>query len=142
MNKIGYLFFLLIVWGCDKSTPNDLLPDTQVDVTIDLNLPSYQNLLVPGGWAFTPTTPGYGIKGILIYNQGGNFLAYERACPHLEVSVCTAMTFDGLLLKCTCDNSVFNIFNGGVSQTTGIEYTAREYHVQEIGTATLRISNF
>jgi len=142
MNKLVFFFFLSVLWACDNPTPNDILPDTQVNVTIDLNLPSYQNLLVPGGYKLLSKTenPSFGIKGILIYNHGGNYLAYERACPHLEVAECTAMTFDGLLLKCTCDNSVFNIFNGGVSQTAGVEYTAREYHVE--GTSTLRITNF
>lgn len=142
MNKLLYIFFFIILLGCENQTPNDILPDTQVNVTIDLNLPSYQNLLVHGGWAFTPTTAGYGIKGILIYNQGGTYLAYERACPHLEVNSCSAMTFDGLYLKCTCDNSIFNPFTGGNSETAGVSYSAREYHVQVVGNAALRITNF
>ncbi len=142
MRNITSLVALLLFLSCDNPTPNDVLPDMQVNVTIDLNLPSYQNLLVHSGWANTPTTSGYGIKGILIYNQGGNYIAYERACPHLEVSACNAMIFDGLFLKCTCDDSLFNIFSGGVSQTAGVNYSAREYHVQAIGASSLRITNY
>jgi len=141
MKLLLYLLLFIPLLGCENQAPNDILPDTQVNVTIDLNLPSYQNLLIHGGWAFTPTT-GYGIKGILIYNQGGNYIAYERACPHLEIATCSAMTFDGLYLKCTCDNSLFNIFTGGNSETAGITYSAREYHVQALSASMLRITNF
>jgi nitrite reductase/ring-hydroxylating ferredoxin subunit len=142
MRNLIFIVLFIAFWSCENPTPHDVLPDTQVNVVIDLSLPSYQELLVHSGWANTPTIGGYGIKGILIYNRGGNYIAYERACPHLDISACNAMVFDGLLLKCTCDNSVFNIFNGGVSQTAGVEYSAREYHVQMIGASSLRITNF
>ncbi len=142
MRNLIYILLFLGFLSCENPAPNDILPDTQVNVTIDLNLPSYSGLMIPNTWAYTPTSSGYGIKGILIYNKGGNYIAYERACPHLDVSACTAMTFDGLLLKCTCDNSVFNIFSGGVSQTAGVDYSAREYHVQVISASILRITNY
>jgi len=144
MNKLVFFFFLIVVWGCDNPTPNDILPNKQIDVTIYFSLPLYQNLLIPGTSVLLSETENqsYGIKGILIYNHGGNYIAYERACPHLEVATCSAMTFDGLYLKCTCDNSLFNPFTGGNSETSGISYSAREYHVQKLGTSGLRITNF
>jgi nitrite reductase/ring-hydroxylating ferredoxin subunit len=138
-----YLFLISVglIIACKNDTkPNDLLPDRNVNVSIDINLPMYQNLLVPGGWAYTPTTAEYGFKGILVYNKNGNYIAYDRACPHLAVSDCTAMIFDGLYLKCSCDNSTFNIFNGGVSTT--VDFQAREYHVEIVSSNILRISNY
>lgn len=142
MKRLVYIFLILIAVACDKPTANDLLPERQVDVTINLNLPQYINLLHPTGWEYTPTTSNYGFKGILIYKKNGNYSAFERACPHLDVSACSAMIFDDFYLKCTCDDSIFNIFTGGNSETVGIEYSAREYHVQIVNATTLRITNY
>jgi len=141
------LYFLIISFGllisCDDPKPNDLLPDRTVNVTVDMGLPMYQNLLVPSGYAVTPTSPEYGFKGILIINRNGSgYVAYDRACPHYGVNDCSAMTYDGLYLKCPCDNSRFNPLNGGVSITEGIDYQAREYHVEMLSATVLRISNY
>ena len=126
--------------GCDDPKPHDLLPQRDVNVTIDLGLPIYQNLLVPGGYAYTPSSPEYGFRGILVYNRNNSFVAYERACPHYAVNDCAAMVFDGLYLKCLCDNSTFNVLNGGYSTT--VDYLAREYHVEMLSSNILRISNY
>ena len=145
------LYFLFMSFGlfisCEDYKPNDLLPNRDVNVTIDMSLPRYQNLLVPGGYASTPsppTYPEYGFKGILIINRNGNnYVAYDRACPHYGVSDCSAMTYNGLYLICPCDNSEFNPLNGGVSATEGIDFQAREYHVEPLeGTNILRITSY
>lgn len=139
------LFILLIAiafLSCDDPQYNDLLPDKAVDVTINLNLPSYINLLTPGGWAETPSDGSlrYGFKGIFIYRSNSRYYAYERACPHKDLNACDPMTFDGSFLVCPCDQSQFNFLNGGSS--TDVSYRAREYHVQEIDAMTLRITNY
>lgn len=141
MKNFFFVFILVSFFSCDDPKYNDLLPSTSVDVVIDLNLPQYIGLQVSGSWVNTPTTPGYGIKGILIYNKNKTYIAFERACPHLTVTDCSRMDFDGLYLNCPCDDSKFNIFNGGTS-TTGVVYNAREYHVQVINSTTLRITNY
>lgn len=141
MKNLFLLLVILSFLSCDDPKYNDLLPNTQVDVLIDLNLPLYIDLQVPGSWAETPTTPGYGIKGILIYNKNNTYIAFERACPHIAVTDCSQMNFDGLYLNCPCDDSNFNIFNGGVS-TSGNGYSAREYLVQVISSTSLRITNY
>lgn len=128
--------------ACSNPEPNDILPDKDVNVVIDLGLPLYQNLQVPTGWAFTPNTSEYGISGILIYNRNGTYVAYDRACPHYAPNDCTPMTFDGLYLKCTCDNTTFNILNGGTSNSPNVPQQAREYHVEILNANTLRIRNY
>lgn len=139
------LYFLFMSFGlfisCEDYKPNDLLPNRDVNVTIDMSLPMYQNLLVPSGYAYTPISPEFGLKGILIINRNGSgYIAYDRACPHYGVNDCTAMTYDGLYLNCPCDSSQFNPLTGGVSNT--VEYQAREYHVEMLSATVLRISNF
>jgi len=138
-----FLFLLLVVAfiSCGDKEYNDLLPNTQVNLSIDLSLPTYLDLQVPGGWANTPVGAGYGIKGIFIYNRNNAYVAFERACPHLAVSDCSRMSFDGTQLICPCDDSSFNILSGGAS-TSGVSYNAREYYVQEVSPSLLRITNY
>jgi nitrite reductase/ring-hydroxylating ferredoxin subunit len=141
MKKLIYFFIIILFIGCDDPQYNDLLPDTPVDVTISLNLPAYSTLQIPGSWVYTPETAGYGIKGIFIYNKSNSYVGYERACPHLAITECSVMSFDGTLLKCPCDDSTFNIFSGGVSES-GVPYRAREYHVEMLGGNSLRITSY
>lgn len=140
MKKIFIVTVILFLFSCDDPKYNDLLPEKAVDVTINLNIPQYINLQTPGGWAETPIGGLYGHKGIFIYRSNSRYYAYERACPHKDVNQCEPMTFDGSYLICPCDDSKFNFLNGGGS--TDVSYRAREYHVQEINSATLRITNF
>lgn len=134
------LLFFILLSGCSKSViENDLLPAVTVNETIDLNLPKFINLQVPGGFAYTSG----GVNGIIIYNLNGNqFKAFDRACPHLAVSSCTQMEVKNTIkLVCPCDNSEFNILNGA-PLTEGITRYAREYLVTVFNANTLRITNF
>ena len=130
------MFISLI--ACEKNETNDILPDQDVNVTVDLNLPQYIDLQIPSGWAYT----NGGLRGIVVLNTGTgnpNFKAFDRACPNYD---CTSpMTFDGSLkLTCPCDKSIYSIIDGS-PQTSGNKYFAREYKVTEIGNA-LIISNY
>ena len=136
------LFFILttVVFFTSCSVDlqnNDLLPNIPVNKSINLELPQYINLQVPGGWVYTSG----GIKGIILYNiNGTEFKAFDRACPSNDCS--TPMTFNGSTkLKCSCDDSEYSILNGS-SQTNGNTFSAREYLVTRSSSSTLRISNF
>jgi nitrite reductase/ring-hydroxylating ferredoxin subunit len=137
------LTILLTSLSCSNRTPdnNPNLPNIPVNVTISLNSPSYINLQVPGGWAYSDNG---GIRGLIIYNLNGNdFVAFDRACPHLSPTQnCSQMTVDsGIKMICPCDQAEFNILNGA-PLTAGINVSAREYRATLIGSNTLSITNF
>ena len=138
MRKLILLFFIISLFSCEKNETNDILPDIDFSVTINLNLPQYIDLEVPSGWTYANGA----IQGIIIQNTGiGNppYKAFERACPNYDCT--TPMTFDGSLkLKCSCDKSEYSIYDGS-PQTTGNSHFAREYRVTKSG-STLIISNF
>ncbi|WP_457617424.1 hypothetical protein [Lutibacter sp.] len=139
MRTLFLLFLLFSFSSCEKNETNDILPDIDVNVTIDLNLPQYIDLQIPSGWAYTTG----GIKGILVLNTGTGtppYKAFDRACPNNDCS--SAMIFDGSLkLKCPCDDSEYSIIDGS-PQTTGNPHFAREYRVNVINATTLNITNF
>jgi hypothetical protein len=130
---------LFILISCEKNDSLDILPNKSVNVTLNLDLPQYVNLLTPTGWAYT----NGGLNGIVIQNTGiGNppYKAFDRACPN---NVCqTPMSFDGSLkLKCSCDDSEYSILDGS-PQTSGNNNYAREYRVTLVNSRTINITNF
>jgi len=142
MRKLLLLCFLILFFSCENNDTDDLLPDVQVNVVIDLNLPQYIDLQTPTGWINT-SGGNDGIQGILIQNTGVGsppFKAFERACPNRDCG--SPMKFDGSLkMKCNCDNSEYSIIDGS-PQTEGNLHFAREYRVLVLDPSTLNITNF
>ena len=141
MKKYAILFslFFLLIECTDNRVQNDCFPFINVNETIDLNLPLYQNLLVPGGWAYAPG----GLQGLIIYNIDGNqFKAFDRLCPGQNLSSCSQMIVsNNLRLFCPCDDSEFNILNGQ-PLTQGVTCFAQEYLVENLNGTVLRVQNF
>ncbi len=139
MKQVLFLLFIVFLTTCDKEENyNDVLPYRAVDFVVNLNLPQYNDLLIPAQYV---ETLDYGIKGVLIYNFNGSYKAFDLACPHLNPATCQKMSFDGsLFLECYCDDSKFSIYDGS-PQTNGIDNWAREYRVTKLDASNLRITN-
>ncbi len=140
IKKLALLCITICFFSCFEDTGNnDVLPFVSVNESINLNLPQYIDLQVPGAWVYTAG----GINGIIVYNiNNTQYKAYERSCPHLAPSSCSQMVVqDNIKMVCTCDDSEFNILNGA-PLTEGITNFAREYLVTNVDGAVLRITNF
>lgn len=139
MRKILLLSLFTLFYSCSNNpVENACFANIIVDETINLNLPEFIDLQVPGGWAYA----NGGVKGIIVYNQGTQFKAFDRLCPEQNPSSsCSQMIVDdNLRMVCPCDDSEFNILNGA-PLTEGIGCFANEYLVQKNG-STLIIRNF
>jgi nitrite reductase/ring-hydroxylating ferredoxin subunit len=91
-SKIG---IFLVIWAsliplasCLKEK-NNVIPDVYVNFTLDLTDPEFINLTSIGSDTVNARTNnwGYGAagfdgNGIIIYNGGDDFYAYDRTCPH------------------------------------------------------------
>ncbi|WP_196885373.1 Rieske 2Fe-2S domain-containing protein [Aureivirga sp. CE67] len=140
MKNVFIVFiFSLLFMSCEENETNDNLPNYNVNLNLNLRNPEFISLRTPGGIAYAQG----GIQGIIIYNVNGKtFKAFERACPHLDVNSCNAMTVKGSTrLLCPCDDSEFNILNGS-PLSEGITSFAREYRATyNQATDMLRITN-
>ena len=136
MKKIFILLIITTFFSCDSSDDgNSILPNVTVNETVFLNIQS--NLRAVGGSA---TIPG-GISGIIIYHvTNEQFLAFDRACPHLAPQQCSSMTLSGVLMTCSCDDTKFSILDG--APQSGTQFAARQYRVINNGNETLTITNF
>ncbi|MDC1313202.1 hypothetical protein N8X76_04260, partial [Flavobacteriaceae bacterium] len=91
------LFFTLLGCGNDEDSLrqfNPYLIDPQVNTSINLNLPQYNDLKFPGGSAIITSQ---GIRGIVVYRLNEDlFTAYEITDPNHVPSNCSRMTINGI----------------------------------------------
>lgn len=136
---LSIISLLLISSKCQKNQ-NDILPNIPFDITIDLNLPSYNELTGVGGWAYL----NGGSRGIIIYRRAiDEFIAFDRHSPADPAGTCFLPLFPDatnfLVLKDTCNNATFSLYDG--SPMTNSEYGLRQYATQYNGNNLLRIYN-
>lgn len=139
MKKILFLLLISLVLGCDDSNFNNrnpYLPNYQFSFDINLNLPSYSNLRFPSN--AVKIFPGDGpSRGIIVFNTGSTFNAFDGGCPNQELTSCSTLTINGIEATCPCDDVDYNLFTG---QGAGQQYTLKQYRV-EVNGNNIRVYN-
>ncbi|WP_240339612.1 Rieske (2Fe-2S) protein [Flavobacterium arcticum] len=102
-----------------------------------MDLPLYTNLQFTANPVYIDQA-GVGITGIFVMNTGSGYVAYESTCPNQEIASCSAMTLNGIMAVCPCDESEYSLFNG---QSEGKEYPLKQYRVDVINPSLIRVSN-
>lgn len=138
----NYLFLLCLVglWSCDKdnfSNNNPFLPNYGFNVTVNMALPQYSSLQFPSN-AIYINTAGVGVRGIFVFNNGGNYIAFDAACPNQALDNCSTMTLSGINAICPCDNASYSLFTG---ISNGKQYPMKQYRVEKLDSNSLRIYN-
>ena len=111
MSKLWPLFAFLLLFStaCSDSTDvNPRMPEVFVDEQISVNSQLYPELRQDGGYAYIDG----GYKGILVVRQNaGQYLAFERACPYDPMADCSQVKVDpsNLFIVDDCCGSQFNM---------------------------------
>jgi nitrite reductase/ring-hydroxylating ferredoxin subunit len=138
MKKYFFLvIFFPLLFGCSTNSPtnnNPYLPIYQVNLEINLNLPQYSDLKFVSNAVYIPNQ---GVRGIIVFNMGSGYNAFDAACPNQALSSCSTMTIKGINAVCACDNAEYGLFSG---QSTGKQYPMRQYRVEVNGNV-LRVFN-
>ncbi|PJJ09630.1 nitrite reductase/ring-hydroxylating ferredoxin subunit [Flavobacterium sp. 1] len=119
-----------------NSNKNPYIPNYSFSVDLNLNLPLYSNLKSPGNGIYYSNA---GAKGIIVFNTGTGYNAFDAACPNQEISSCSTMTIKGINALCVCDNKEYNLFTGQGS--TAVTYPMKQYRVQVVSDTQIRIYN-
>lgn len=137
MKKSVWIFTLFSAFiSCSDNGPvntNPFIPNYTFTVDINMNLPSYSKLLYPSNAVYYA---GKGVKGLIIFNTGSGYNAFDAACPNQTPSTCSPMTIDGIDAVCSCDNKTYSLFSGQGS----LQYPMKQYRVEVNGNV-LRIYN-
>lgn len=135
--KMKHFFFLIITtivfFSCDKdenlNSNNPYLPNYPVNLQIDKNLPAYDNLNYPSNAVYI-NSGNAGVRGVIVFNTGSGYTAFDAACPNQALSACSTMTIDGVNAVCPCDEKEYSLFTGLAS---GAQYPMKQYRVSVTG---------
>lgn len=107
----------LLLVSCKGDRPYyQYFPEVAVSTYVYPNNPEFLNLQLVGGWAYVDG----GIRGIIVYRSDfEQFVAYDRACPSVELQNCSTIevTADQFSALCPCDSSTYELVSG--SQIAG-----------------------
>lgn len=127
----------VLLFGCKKDRPGGV-PLTPVDVSININNPSYADLAVPGGWLYLTG----GSMGIIVYRKSmSEFAAMDRHCPYQPQDLCRVYVDESEVIArdTLCCGSSYLIMDGSVTQGP-TALPLQRYNTSFNGT-TLRIYN-
>lgn len=132
MKKILVLFlFISFIYACDSENVNynnPNIPNYPVNLSLNLSLPQYSNLQFPSNYIVDFSQ---GARGIVVFNTGSGFNAFDLACPNQAFSTCTTpMSISGIDANCNCDDTTYSLFSG---QGAGQQYPMKPYRVQVVG---------
>jgi nitrite reductase/ring-hydroxylating ferredoxin subunit len=125
------LSFFPFLFGCDAGNinyNNPNIPNYPVNLQLNLSLPQYSNLQFPSNHIVDYSQ---GARGIVVFNTGSGYTAFDLACPNQSYASCTSpMTINGIDAKCVCDNASYSLFSG---QSPGKQYPMKPYRVEISG---------
>lgn len=131
------LLLSLFLFSCEER--NYPIPDVPVNLSINLSLPSYSTLNVPGGYVFI----NGGSRGIVVYRNFDEFVALDRHSTYNSQEDCAIVdinpsnTFE---LIDTCSGSTFSILSGVVLSGPA-QWGLRRYNTYWDGAYTVNIYN-
>lgn len=129
----------VLISGCNKDkvrNNNPYLADYNFSFQINMNLPLYSNLQFAGN-SIKVDEFGAGNRGIIVFNSGSGYYAFDGACPNQSLSSCSTLLLSGSNATCPCDDAVYSLFNG---QSPGKEYPLKQYRTEVNGNVII-ISN-
>lgn len=137
MKKYALLFLIIPFFlSCSDSglnNSNPFIPNYTFTVDVNMNLPAYSNLKFVSNAVYIS---GIGARGLIIFNTGSGYNAFDAACPNQTISACSTMTINGINAVCGCDNAEYSLFTGQGQ----LQYPLKQYRVQVNGNV-LRVYN-
>lgn len=139
MKKHIFKYYLLIltvsiflIGSCKKDKENEPVPNTYVDIWLNINEPSNVNLNPVSGWIYITG----GNRGIIVYRKSTTeFLAYDRTCTY-NSSASNSRVFvesNNMMISDTTCGSKFLITDGSV-QITPASLPLKQYTTTFDGT--------
>ncbi len=145
MKKLLLILSCIVFFGCNKNENNsncNFLLDVGVSLTVNLNLPQFNQLLFPGNAVIVA---GQGNEGIILYRlNSATLLAWDGADPNHTASACSALSIEsgGASATCGCgDDNTYFLATGTFSGENPPPCTLKPYRVEVIGNNIYFVSN-
>ena len=134
---IGTIIMPFFLTSCKEEVHP--VPNVPVNISINLDLPSYQALNAPGGYAYV----NGGSRGIVVYRNFDDFVALDRHSTYNSDDPCAVVSIDPdnfLQLVDTCSGSRYDIASGTVVEGPA-KWPLRRYNAVWNGSYTVNIYN-
>ena len=136
MKKIALLLLILNIFSAcstndDNHHNNPNLIDLNFNLHLNLDFTEYHDLTYPGN---SFATYRNGIRGIVFYNiNSSQYTAFELSDPNHPPNDCSAMTVEGIIATCNCeDGNSYNIITGELMEGEG-KYAMKPYRIERRG---------
>ena len=133
--------FIIVCLSCEKDNNNNnnnpYLPNYSFEINLNMSFPQYSSLQYPSNAVYV-NAAGVGVRGIIVFNAGSSYVAFDAACPNQPLSDCSTMIISGVNAKCPCDDAMYSLFTGLAS---GKEYPMKMYRVQMVDANTIKVFN-
>lgn len=126
------LFIVFFALSCDSdriNNKNPYIPNYNFEVVLDMNLPLYSQLQYPSNAIYVGQG---GARGLIVFNTGSGYAAYDAACPNQNISSCSTLQINGIMAVCPCDDAQYNLFTG---ESPGLPYPLKNYRVTQSGSS-------
>ncbi len=133
----GLLFTSLFLTSCKESEYP--IPNVPVILSLNLDLPSYNALNSPGGYAYV----NGGSRGIVVYRNFDEFVALDRHSTYDSQKECAVVEINSdnpFELIDTCSGSTYSILSG-VVLVGPAQYGLKRYNAYWDGAYTVTIYN-
>ncbi len=147
VSKITTFFVFLSLFlssGCNKES-NDIIPDVCINFYIDLAYdPLFFDLSAAGNSVIITSTTnnwgacaaGYNDNGVIVYNSGFGYFAYDRTCPYCyKVSgLSVPVNIDGVYAVCPECGTSYAMPSSGTPTAAGPgRYPLKNYRTTQSG---------
>ena len=137
LNKrlFSLLFLAVLSVSCSGdnfNNHNPYIPGYNFSIQIDMTLPSYSQLQYASNGIYFNNGINSGVRGLIIFNTGSGFNAFDAACPNTALGACSTMSLAGIYAHCNCDESDYSLFTGQAT-TPGHDYPMKQYRISRNG---------
>lgn len=112
--SVGLFFLVSRLQSCQttRETTN-CFPSTAIQVTLDLNLPAFQNLQNVGNWLYIHEQSS-GTNGLIVVRTKDGFNIYDRNAPHLcpDGNNTVLKVVDNIKIVCSKDGAEWILLTG------------------------------
>ena len=136
--KTLFILLVLSLFSCKKKQVynNPYLEDVSFSININMDLPEYAPLKYANN---SVLVHNIGIKGVIVFNTGTGYNAFEASDPNHYPSSCSTMQPNQFTCKCDCEDNTYSLHTGQLTRGNG-EYSLKAYHISQSGNS-LRIFN-
>ena len=145
MKKFVFGLTFLVFISCNKNDNNNdcnFLLDVGVNLSVNLNLPQYNQLLFPGN---AVRVGGQGNDGVILYSLNSvTLLAWDGADPSHIPTGCSTLSIDASagIVTCGCpDGNAYYLATGTFFGDNPPPCTLKPYRVESTGNNTFFVSN-